>query len=283
MEQSATNPSVIGRLARSGAVIALALGLAPIASAQDATPGTATPTTAGDLIVGSTNPAPVIPDPVAGEVSVVAYGPLDGFNIPVIVVNGTDQPVEDVEISVSVSGGAATPVADQGGTPPADDGTPVAGDGVPDASVAVGEEAPPITGRGLGLFPDELQPGDAAIGAITFNGAVIPADAELTFTVQTLPVRVANHDEVDVDLSDVTFADGTFTGTATNNGAQDIVGRVNVRAVCQDAAGNLTGYVSGYLGVDGLAQGDSAPFELAVPPTIDSCDAWLISAGGRNF
>ena len=285
MEQSASNTStsVIGRLVRAGAIVALALGMAPLAGAQDATPGTATPAAGGSPIVASTDPAPVIPDPAAGEVSVVAYGPLDGFNIPIIVVNGTDSAVEDVEITVTVDSGAATPTADAGGTPPADDGTPVAGDGVPDASVAVGDDATAITGRGLNLFPDALQPGDVAIGAITFDGADVPADAELTFTVSSLPDRESNIDEIDVDLSDVSFADGTFTGTATNGSDQAIVGATNVRAVCQDADGNLTGYASAYLDADDLAAGDSTPFELTVPPTIDSCDAWLISAGGRNY
>jgi hypothetical protein len=283
MERSASNTSVIGRLARGGAIVALALGLTPLAGAQDATPDTATPGASGDLIVASTDPAPIIPDPVAGEVTVVAYGPLDAFNIPIIVVNGTDKAVEDVEIAVSVASSAATPAADAGGTPPADDGTPVAGDGVPDASVAVGEEGSAITGRGLSLFPDALEPGGVAIGAITFDGADVPANADLTFTVSSLPVRESNIDEVDVTLSDVAFTDGTFTGTATNDSNQDIVGSTNVRAVCQDADGNLTGYASAYLDQDDLAQGDSIPFALTVPPTIDSCDAWLISAGGRNY
>ena len=282
MEPSAIGSSVIGRLARGGAVIALALGLTPLAAAQDATPGVATPEAAGPVIVASTDPAPVIPDPVDGEVTVVAYGPLDAFNIPIIVVNGTDAPVEDVGITVSVGTGSATPETGAGGTPPADDGTPVAGDGVPDAEVAVSDDTA-ITGRGLNLFPDALQPGDVAIGAITFDGADVPADAELTFTVTSLLVRESNIDEIDVDLTDVTLTDGTFSGTATNNGGQDIVGTTNVRAVCQDADGNLTGYASAYLDTDDLAQGASAPFELSVPPTIDSCDAWLISAGGRNY
>ena len=79
------------------------------------------------------------------------------------------------------------------------------------------------------------------------------------------------------------MVDGTFTGTATNDGGQDIVGATNVRAICQDANGNLTGYASAYLDTDDLALGASAPFALNVPPTIDTCDAWLISAGGRNY
>ena len=281
MERSTAALSIAGRFARGGAILALALSLAPLAGAQDATPDAATPTTGGgDVIVGSTDPAPVISEPVDGEVTVVAYGPLDAFNIPIIVVNGTDEAVEDVEIAVSVASDTGTPVAAD--ATPATDSTPVAEDGVPDDSVAV-DEAPAITGRGLSLFPDALQPGDVVIGAITFDGADIAPDAELTFTVTTLPVRESNLDELDLELSDVSFTDGTFTGTATNASGQDIPGAVNVRAVCQDADGNLTGYVSGYLDEDGLADGASSPFELSVPPTIETCDAWLISAGGRNF
>ena len=179
-------------------------------------------------------------------------------------------------------GEAVTPVAGSGATPPTDGATPVAADGVPDSSVAV-DDAPAVTGRGLNLTPDTLEPGDAAIGAITFDGADVAPGAELTFAVTTLPVRESNIDEVDLDLSDVTLTDGTFTGTATNASGQDIPGSVNVRAVCQDVDGNLTGYATGYLDGDGLADGDSAPFELSVPATIASCDAWLIAAGGRNF
>lgn len=280
MEPPTAPLTMIGRLARGGAIVALALSLAPLAGAQDATPDAATPTTGGgDLIVASTDPAPVIPDAVAGEVSVVASGPRDAFNIPIIVVNGTDEAVEDIEIIVSVAG---TPVAGPDATPATAGSTPVAADGVPDDSVAV-DDAPAVTGRGLNLTPDTLEPGDVAIGAITFDGADVAPDAELTFTVTTLPVRESNLDEVDLDLSDVTLTEGTFAGTATNASGQDIPGAVNVRAVCQDADGNLTGYASGYLGDDGLVDGDSAPFELSVPPTIARCDAWLIAAGGRNF
>ncbi len=283
MERSTAPLSMIERLARGGAIVALALSLAPLAGAQDATPDTATPSTSGgDPIVASTDPAPVIPDAVEGEVSVVAYGPLDAFNIPIIVVNGTDKAVEDVEITVSVGGDAGTPVAGLDATPATDGSTPVAADGVPDDSVAV-DEVPAVSGRSLSLTPDTLEPGDVAIGAITFDGADVALDAELTFTVTTLPVRESNLDEVDLDLSDVTLTDGIFAGTATNASGQDIPGAVNVRAVCQDAEGNLTGYASGYLDVDGLADGGSAPFELGVPPTIERCDAWLIAAGGRNF
>ncbi len=277
MERSTTAFSITGLLDRGGAIIALALSLTPLAGAQDATPDTATPTTGGGgVIVASADPAPVIPEPVDGEVTVVAYGPLDAFNIPIIVVNGTDEAVEDVEIAVSVAGETGPPGAG------IDDSTPVAEDGVPDDSVAV-DDAPAITGRGLSLFPDALGPGEVAIGAITFDGADVAPDAELTFTITTLPVRESNLDELDLELSDVSFTDGTFTGTATNASGQDIPGAVNVRAVCQDADGNLTGYVSGYLDEDGLADGASSPFALSVPPTIRSCDAWLISAGGRNF
>lgn len=283
MERLTRSLSRAGRLVRGGAVIALALSLAPITGAQDATPDTATPATGGgDLIVPSMDPAPMIPDPVDGEVTVVAYGPLDAFNIPIIVVNGTDEAIEDIEIAVSLEGEAGTPVAASDATPTGDDSTPVAGDGVPDDSVAV-DETPAITGRGLSLLPDALEPGDVAIGAITFDGADVAPDAELIFTVTTLPIRGSNLDEIDLELSDVSFTDGTFTGTATNASGQDIPGAVNVRAVCQDADGNLTGYVSGYLDEDGLADGASSPFELSVPPTIDTCDAWLIAAGGRNF
>ena len=281
LKHSTGSLTIAGRLARGGAIIALALSLAPLAGAQDATPDTATPTAgSGTLIVGSSDPAPVIPEPVDGEVTVVAYGPLDAFDIPIIVVNGTDEAIEDVEIVVSVAGGAGTPVAED--ATPATDSTPVAEDGVPDDSVAV-DEAPAVTGRGLNLFPDALQPGDVAIGAITFDGADVPPDAELIFTVTTLPVRDSNLDEIDLELSDVSFTDGTFTGTATNASEQDIPGAVNVRAVCQDADGNLTGYASGYLDEDGLADGASSPFVLSVPPAIESCDAWLIAAGGRTF
>ena len=283
MERSTAPLSMIGRLARGAAIVALALSLAPLAGAQETTPDTATPTPGGDLIVASSDPAPVIPkDAVDSEISVVAHGPLDAFNIPVIVVNRTDEAVEDIEITVSVVGAAGTPVAGSAATPATDDSTPVAADGVPDGSVAV-DDASAITGRGLNLTPDTLEPGDVAIGAITFDGADVPPGSELSFTVTALPVRNSNLDEVDLDLSDVALTGGTFTGTATNASGQDIPGAVNVRAVCQDADGNLTGYASGYLDVEGLADGDSAPFELRVPPTIESCDAWLIAAGGRNF
>ncbi len=282
LDRSAASLSMAWRLARGGAIVALALGLAPLAGAQDATPETATPTTGGDLIVASTDLSPVIPEPVDGEITVVAYGPLDAFNIPIIVVNGTDEAIEDIEIAVSVAGDADTSGAASDATPASDGSTPVAEDGVPDDSVAV-DETPTITGRGLSLLPDALEPGDVAIGAITFDGADVAPDADLVFTVTTLPVRESNLDEIDLELSDVSFTDGTFTGMATNASGQDIPGAVNVRAVCQDADGNLTGYASGYLDEDGLADGASAPFELSVPPTIESCDAWLIAAGGRNF
>lgn len=280
MGNTAQTSPVLGRVARGGAILALTLGLglAPLAGAQDATPDATPGTGGGDLIVGSTDPAPVIPEAVEGEITVVAYGPLDDFNIPVIVVNGTDEAVEDIEITVTLADGATDAVE---ATPEAGS-TPVAADGVPEDGVAV-DETPAITGRGLGLTPDVLQPGDVAIGAITFDGADVAPDAELVFTVTALPVREANLDEVDVELSDVAFTDGVFTGTATNGTGPDIPDTVNIRAVCQDADGNLTGYVSGYLDADGLAQGDSAPFELPLSADIETCDAWLIAAGGRNF
>lgn len=280
MEHTAQTSPVLGRVARGGVILALTLGLslAPLAGAQDATPDATPASSGGDLIVGSSDLAPLIPEPVDGEIAVVAYGPLDGFNIPVIVVNGTDEAVEDIEITVMVAGESVTTA----GATPAADSTPVAADGVPDDSVAV-DEAEVVTGRGLGLTPDVLAPGDIAIGAITFDGADIAAGAELVFTIESLPVRDANLDEVDVELSEVSFTDGTFTGTATNAAGPDIPGTVNVRAVCQDADGNLTGFASGYLDADGLAQGDSAAFELDLPPAIERCDAWLIAAGGRNF
>ena len=280
MEYTAQTSPVLGRVARGGAILALTLGLglAPLVGAQDATPDATPAAGGGDLIVGSTDPAPVIPEAVDGEITVVAYGPLDGFSIPVLVVNGTDEAVEDIEITVTVAGGEGTAVE----ATPAAEATPVAADGVPEDGVAV-DEATAITGRGLGLTPDALQPGDVAIGAITFDGADVAPDAELVFTVTSLEVRDANLDEVDVELSDVALTDGVFTGTVTNAAGPDIPDTVNVRAVCQDADDNLTGYASGYLEAEGLAQGDSAPFELSLPADVESCDAWLVSAGGRTF
>ena len=43
MERSTAPFSMIGRLARGGAIVALAVSLAPLAAAQDATPDAATP------------------------------------------------------------------------------------------------------------------------------------------------------------------------------------------------------------------------------------------------
>ena len=280
MGYPAQTSSVLGLVARGGAILSLTLGLglAPLVGAQDATPAATPGTGGGDVIVGSTDPAPLIPEAVEGEITVVAYGPLDEFNIPVLVVNGTDEAVEDIEITVTL----ASEGADAAAATPETGSTPVAADGVPEDGVAV-DETPIVTGRGLGLTPDTLQPGDVAIGAITFDGADVAPDAELVFTVTALPVRDANLDEVDVELSDVAFTDGVFTGTATNSTGPDIPDTVNIRAICQDTDGNLTGYVSGYLDADGLAEGDSAPFELGLPADIEACDAWLIAAGGRNF
>lgn len=265
-------------IGRGIAVLALTLGLglAPVAVAQDATPEATPSAGRGTVLVTSTDPAPVIPDGTPSEVTVVAYGPLDAFTIPIIVVNGTDEAVENVEVSVAVDQpgeGAGTPAAD---------GTPVAADGVPDESVAVEEDAP-VAGRSLPILPDEIAPGGIAIGAITFDLGDVAADADVTFTVTSSPAGERGLDEVDLDLSDVAFDGTAFTGTATNLSGPDIPGRVGVRAVCQDGDGGLTGFVTGYLDADGLATGDSAPFELSLPPTVDGCDAWLVAASGRTF
>ncbi|HEV2526981.1 MAG TPA: FxLYD domain-containing protein [Thermomicrobiales bacterium] len=275
--------SRIGRLARGGAVLALALGLTPIAGAQaqdDATPGAGTPSasTGGDTLYRGGSP--VIAEAAPGEVSVVAYGPTDQYEIPVIIANGTDEAVEDVELTITVAGTGAS----EG------ESTPVAADGVPDDSVAVdgtpaadGTGEASITGRSLGFAPDEIGPGEVAIGAITFDGANVPEGAELEFAVETLPVREANSDEVDVTLTDVTYADGTMTGTATNGTDVEIPGAVSVRVVCMDADGGITGYDSAYLEDEGLAPGDAQPFEVTLLPAPESCDDFLIAGQGRNF
>ncbi len=281
-------PSPRARLLRGGAVLALAFGLAPLTAAQaqdDATPSATERTTANPSTLYQGG-APVIAEPTPGEISIVAYGSTDLFEIPVIIVNGTDEAVEDVELTVTIAGSG-------GG-----DGTPVAGDGVPDDSVAVddgtpaadatpgtedGSEAGAVTGRSLGFAPDEIGPGEIAIGSITFDGADVPAGAELVFAVETLPVRDANTDEVDVTLSDVTYADGTFTGTATNETGVDIPSAVSVRAVCIDTDGSITGYESAYLGETGLAPDASQPFEVTLRPAPDACDDFLVAGQGRNF
>lgn len=206
-----------------------------------ATPGTPAPTeepSAGPSASPEVDPGPglyqVGPPPQisssSGEVSVAATAPTDGASIPVLIHNGLDVPISDVEIVGTILDGA-------------------------------GRISTP--GRSRLIHPNLIPPGGVAVGVVhagperLLDDAVL-RDRTLDYTEgerEVEPVLGLEVTTLEVDSESV-------TGTVRNPHDDPVMPPLSVVLACLDSQGRLGTVHSGYLDVDQLAPGATAAFEL---------------------
>jgi hypothetical protein len=190
----------------------------------------------------------LLPPGEAGTVAVIAVGLPEEWSVPVVLRNNTAETL----VLTTVHGTAQDAHGDLIGT-----GDP-----------------------GAFMSPIVLSPGQVAIAVVYFNSRdYLPADAVLTFEVETEPMTGASVFRQDLDLVDaVKEADG-IVGLARNGSAAPLVGKVNVVSVCFDATGTVTEFSIGFADALDLEPGETVPVSIPITDA-DSCAAFLVGANG---
>jgi hypothetical protein len=180
-------------------------------------------------------------DATDGEVAVAAIASVDDSgSFPMIVHNGTDQPISRVEVSGAAVGS---------------DGTTLS------------------SGSSQGFEPNVIEPGGIGIGYV-YVSYDLPDDVTLEQISIDYTAGLGDFENiVVVDVTDVSSSADRVTGTLTNPHDVGIDGPISVGLACLDDAGALMGVQSTYADRDAIEPGDSSTF------TVESYDRTLNCAG----
>lgn len=211
-----------------------------------------------DVVVGvgyvGGNAFGFVPAGDAGELSVVAYGPLEpnAARLPFVVRNSTTEDVVGLKVAITVRDAA-------GGLLGAQDASDVR--------------------------PYFVRAGGLAIGYAFFSsGTVFPADAVYTFDVSPTPARDARFSsQSDLDIVEVALFENRIAGTAMNGFDEPVKGPLSFSAACFDEAGNLISVESGFSNTGDLAPEDSQSFQVdlfSLTYNGGSCPAFLVTGQG---
>jgi hypothetical protein len=182
----------------------------------------------------------------ADAVDVVASGPITS-TIPVVVHNGTDYTVYDIEVTATVR--------DVDGT-----------------LLATGDD-------NQGIVPPVLGAGDFAIGSVYVGSSVeIPDDATVEFAV-TSSDEPGPFQLQPVEVSELNNTGASIVGVLTNTGSAALSSFIRVVANCFDDEGNLTQSLSGAADQDRIPAGGTGTFTIEYySDTV--CDKVLVGAAG---
>lgn len=209
----------------------------------------ALPFNAGGLLGGNANP--VLPDGVAGEVSVVATGPFitDDFgsaSLPVAFRNNTSEAVSHVDLSATARAG----------------GELVA------------------TGASQGADPSQVQPGEVGLAFIYFDsvGDVDPKSLSYDFAVETSPADTSAFNTAPFTVAEANNNGSAIIGTATNDTGAAASGPFSVSVYC--FAGNkLLDRTGSYADQDGsIEPGGTVSFTVDLYDT--KCAEFAVGVSG---
>lgn len=192
------------------------------------------------------NALSLLPSGEKGKVDVVAVGPYDGNELPLLVRNNSGKDV--VKISVSATAHGA-------------DGSLIA------------------AGGDQGFVPYGVKDGSYALGYIYFDGATLPADVKFEFDVQSEPdTGDRRFAPVDLDVKNASFLGDRIVGELVNASAQK-VSLIGVSAICVDGGGAILGFERGFVDKEETGPGESAPFQISIYDGVD-CTNFILAANG---
>ena len=174
-------------------------------TASSSGPVSPLPFNAGGLLAGTA--ALKLPEGEQGKVSVVQVGALDAHmsgsaKLPFAFRNNTSEGVSHVDWSATARSG----------------GKIVA------------------TGSSQGTVPAQVQPGEAGLAFIFFDGTaeLPPADAEYEFTVKTSPADQSAYNTAPLKVTEANRSGDAIVGAAVNETGESLAGPFSVDAYCVD-------------------------------------------------
>jgi len=195
----------------------------------------------------------LLPEGDAGALSVVGVGPLDvNFpNLAFVVRNNTGEDVVGIKANVTARDSAGTLL------------------GSADAQIG----------------PFYVRAGGLALGSAQFSqGTILPPDATFEFDLQQTPVSEARYSIFsDLNIVEASLFDNRIVGTAQNGFTEPVDGGLQIRVVCLDEAGTVTGFQNGYSDGGALPPDDTQSFEVdlfSLTYLGYTCPVFLVSAQG---
>lgn len=191
----------------------------------------------------------LLPTGAADEVEVVLQGVYDGSSLPIIVQNGSDEPIGQITVTAAVRSAAGDLIG-------------AGGDG--------------------GFNPSRVEPGSYAIGYLYFDGADLPATATYEFDVSFGAPESGSFSSLDMTIVEVAFLSDRIVGELRNDHDALMEGPINIAIICLTEDGEIVGYESGYTDQDSADAGESIPFQVSLFGDTE-CANFVIAASGYNF
>jgi hypothetical protein len=187
-------------------------------------------------------------DSTEGEVTVAAIAPIDGSgSFPMIVHNGTDEPISRVEVSAAAVDA---------------DGTTLS------------------SGKSQGFEPNLIEPDGIGFGYV-FAARDLPAEVTLDQISVDYTTGVGRFENiVAVDVTEVTLSEERATGTITNPHDVEISGPISVDLACLDDGGSLTATLGSYADRDSIGVGETSTFTIDYYGRTSGCAGVIMAASG---
>lgn len=185
----------------------------------------------------------MLPPGEPGEISVVLVGEYETW-LPVIIRNNTAAPVSRVEVSAA----AQSPAGELIGA-----------------------------GNSLEFLPNVVEPGEYAIGNVSFSFLDLPPDTSFEFTIESQP------GDFETILHDLTVVSAIhqgdrIVGEIENSSGVIIDDSAQVTFACMDSAGNLTKVDFTYTADGSIDPGEIAIFQI--DEYYFPCDVFVLTASG---
>lgn len=189
----------------------------------------------------------VLPEGEVGELSVLATGPYDGTQLPIVIRNNSGQDVIRITASVTARNPAGQVIGSGGDQ----------------------------------LFsPNLVRAGGVAFGYAYFGGVPLPADTQFDVQLDATPAtddRFENRR--DLEIVEASTIDGRIVGTAQNTYGTTLTGPFDARAVCFDEAGTLLVHQASFLVPQQLDADETVSFQVD-NFTGTPCPLFLVAASG---
>jgi hypothetical protein len=185
---------------------------------------------------------------VDGEVTVAAIAAVDDSgSFPMIIHNGTDQPISRVEVS----------------------GAAVDADG---ATVS--------SGSSQGFEPNVIEPGGIAIGYV-YAGYDLPANITLEQINVDYTTGLGSFENIfAVDVTEVSVSPQRVTGTISNPHDVEVSGPISVGMACLDDSGTLIAVAGSFADRDGIEAGGTSTFTIDFYGSEMNCAGVILGSSG---
>jgi hypothetical protein len=193
------------------------------------------------------NAFPLLPEGNPGELSVLAIGPYDGTQLPIVIRNNTGQDVIRITATVTARNPAGQVIGSGGDQ----------------------------------LFsPNLVRSGGLAFGYAYFAGVQFPADTQFDVQLDATPATDDQFENRrDLEVVEASTIDGRVVGTLQNTYGTTLTGPFDARAVCFDEAGALVSLQMSFLPPPQLGPDETVTFQTD-NFTGTPCPLFLVAASG---